>query len=217
MHRMLSVACVLQSTKDCPANNVLMATLVAAPMVDLIQLVYPAIVITILTLVTLRLASASIVHTIPQVIIVRGAPMVGMATRLAAQLQTVGHAPVREDRTHLISLPAHAFLTRMVYLPARIAHWGTVIDTVMFARMVTLGALGNSAAGVASVNVITIQIPLLDETVTSSLGNALTVCTTRLGLIVNGARLNSMETLWTRPALHATVPWRVHLAMFAIT
>lgn len=68
--------------------------------------------------------------------------MVGMATRLAAQLQTVGHAPVQEDRTHLISLPAHAFLTRMVYLPARIAHWGTAIDTVMFARMVTLGALG---------------------------------------------------------------------------
>ena len=67
MHRMLSVACVLQSTKDCSANNVLMATLVAAPMVDLIQLVYPAIVITILTLVTLRLASASIAHTIPQV------------------------------------------------------------------------------------------------------------------------------------------------------
>lgn len=59
----------------------------------------------------------------------------------------------------------------------------------------------NSAAGVASVNVITIQILLLDETVTSSLGNALTVCTTRLGLIVNGARLNSMEAPWTRPAL----------------
>lgn len=59
----------------------------------------------------------------------------------------------------------------------------------------------NSAAGVASVDVITIQILLLHETVTSSLGNALTVCTTRLGLIVNGARLNSMETPWTRPAL----------------
>ena len=68
--------------------------------------------------------------------------MVGMATRLAAQLKTVGHAPVREDHTHPISLPARVFLTRMVYRPARIAHWDTATDTVMFARMVTLAALG---------------------------------------------------------------------------
>lgn len=68
--------------------------------------------------------------------------MVGMATQLAAQLQTVGHAPVQEDRRHLISLPAHVFLTRMVYQLARIAHWDTAIDTVMFARMVTLADLG---------------------------------------------------------------------------
>lgn len=64
---MLSVARVLQSTKECSVNNVPMASLVAAPMADLIQLAYPASAITILTRVTLRLASASIVHTIPQV------------------------------------------------------------------------------------------------------------------------------------------------------